>query len=88
MVMTSYISMDNKKPVAIFHSCITMHLCQLTGTCQCVHMHVSASLSTCCCVRVYICLPLFVPVSPAAHGGSVGYQCNWITSLSSCPGVC
>lgn len=39
------------------------------------------------CVSVYLFTSVCFSVSCSTRG-SVGYQCNWITSLSSCPCVC
>lgn len=39
------------------------------------------------CVSVYLFTSVCSSVSCSTRG-SVGYQCNWITSLSSCPCVC
>lgn len=56
-----------------------------------------ANVSACMCMQLYRCVRLCVSVYlftsvcssvSCSTRGSVGYQCNWITSLSSCPGVC
>lgn len=75
------VSMDNKKHVVIIHSCIAMQFCLSTDwhLPMCPHACVCISIDMCCCVWVYICLPLFVPVSPAAC------RDRWVISVIGSP---
>lgn len=84
------ISMDGEKPVVLVHSRITMQLCLSTDrlspktrphACACISINVRL------CVSVYLFTSVCSSVSRSTQR-SVGYQCNWITSMSSCPGVC
>lgn len=84
------VSVDNNKPVTGFHSCITMHLCLS------IDSHLPMCLLACVCISIdvlLLCVSVYLFTSVCSSvscstQGSVGYQCNWITSLSSCPGVC
>lgn len=81
------ISVHNGKTCCNFPHCVAaqfIHSLALANLSTCMHTHLYRHVPLC----EYICLPLFVPAPSAAREGLLGYQCNWITSLSSCPGVC
>lgn len=80
-IMIDVFQWMNYKPVIIFNSCIAMHLYLSIESRlpMCLHACVCIFIDMCCWVWVYICLPLFVPVSPAAHGD------RWVISVIGSP---